>query len=59
MKSVSIFFIITIFKDGFVVEEAIGKEAVIRASQDGIDVSPITTNRNVMQLQDGGDDLQN
>ena len=29
--------------DGFVVEEAIGKEAVIRASQDGIDVSPITT----------------
>ncbi len=38
-------------------EEAIGKEAVIRASQDGIDVSPITTQR--MQVQDGGDDLQN
>jgi hypothetical protein len=29
--------------DGFVVEEAIGKEAVIRASQEGIDVSPVTT----------------
>lgn len=40
-------------------EEAIGKEAVIRASQDGIDVSPITTQRNVMQVQDGGDDIQN
>jgi hypothetical protein len=34
---------LTLYVDGFVVEEAIGKVAVIRASQEGIDVSPVTT----------------
>jgi hypothetical protein len=32
----------------YIVQEAIGREAVIRASQDGIDMSPITTNRNMI-----------
>jgi hypothetical protein len=43
MRPVFFLFFLTLYIDGFVVEEAIGKEAVIRASQEGIDVSPVTT----------------